>query len=183
MGRARESGGARVLALFAPSPRKRAAAGRAPPVDLGENGAGYARTRVVFTLSDRGDGRVRLVVADDGPCIPAADRKLVFDRFVRLDESRWLEAAGAGLGLANAAVGGGGTRGHGGGGGGAGRGAVHGGVALGEGVRHGVGGSPARRVLPTSLTRRSGAFRLRSAAPRDARHIGFACEYASRRPP
>ncbi|MER5475122.1 ATP-binding protein [Streptomyces sp. NPDC002685] len=67
---------------------------------LGENAARYAATRVGFTLADTGDGRVRLVVEDDGPGIPAADRMRVFDRFVRLDESRSRDAGGAGLGLA-----------------------------------------------------------------------------------
>ena len=68
--------------------------------NLGENAARHARTRVVFTLADPGDGRVRLVVEDDGPGIPAADRARVFERFVRLDESRSRGAGGAGLGLA-----------------------------------------------------------------------------------
>ncbi|MGP4011102.1 sensor histidine kinase [Streptomyces sp. 4N124] len=68
--------------------------------NLGENAARYARTRVAFSLADSGDGRVRLVVQDDGPGIPAADRRRVFERFVRLDESRSREAGGAGLGLA-----------------------------------------------------------------------------------
>jgi len=68
--------------------------------NLGENAARHARTRVAFTLADPGDGRVRLVVEDDGPGIPAADRARVFERFVRLDESRSRGAGGAGLGLA-----------------------------------------------------------------------------------
>ena len=68
--------------------------------NLGENAARFARTSVVFMLADTGDGRVRLVVEDDGPGIPAADRTRVFDRFVRLDEARSREAGGAGLGLA-----------------------------------------------------------------------------------
>ncbi|MFF4252093.1 sensor histidine kinase [Streptomyces sp. NPDC001663] len=68
--------------------------------NLGENAARYARTRVTFALADTGDGRVRLVVEDDGPGIPEADRRRVFERFVRLDESRSRDAGGAGLGLA-----------------------------------------------------------------------------------
>lgn len=70
--------------------------------NLGENAARYAHARVVFTLADDGDGRVRLTVEDDGPGIPLADRERVFGRFVRLDESRARAAgaAGSGLGLA-----------------------------------------------------------------------------------
>ncbi|GAA4050267.1 HAMP domain-containing sensor histidine kinase [Streptomyces shaanxiensis] len=68
--------------------------------NLGENAARHARTRVAFALTDAGDGWVRLVVEDDGPGVPAAERARVFDRFVRLDESRARGAGGAGLGLA-----------------------------------------------------------------------------------
>jgi signal transduction histidine kinase len=43
--------------------------------------------------------RAQMVVADDGPGIPVAERRRIFDRFVRLDSPRTRESGGAGLGL------------------------------------------------------------------------------------
>ena len=43
---------------------------------------------------------VEIVVADDGPGVPADERRRIFDRFVRLDSPRARAAGGAGLGLA-----------------------------------------------------------------------------------
>lgn len=63
------------------------------------NAARHARTRVAFALSEAG-GRVVLVVEDDGPGIPEADRERVLERFVRLDAARARDGGGAGLGLA-----------------------------------------------------------------------------------
>ena len=64
------------------------------------NAVKHASSRVAVNVS-RSDGTVRLVVTDDGPGIPAADRERVFDRFTRLDNSRARsDDEGAGLGLA-----------------------------------------------------------------------------------
>jgi signal transduction histidine kinase len=45
------------------------------------------------------DGEAHLVVGNDGPVIPADDRERIFDRFVRLDDSRTRHGGGTGLGL------------------------------------------------------------------------------------
>jgi len=52
-----------------------------------------------------------LYVADSGPGVPAADRERIFERLVRLDNSRSTDSGGSGLGLAIAR---GYARGHGG---------------------------------------------------------------------
>jgi signal transduction histidine kinase len=67
--------------------------------NLLENAEHHAATRIDVTLSAEQDVVV-LVVEDDGPGIPEADRERVFDRFTRLDEGRDRDAGGAGLGLA-----------------------------------------------------------------------------------
>jgi signal transduction histidine kinase len=43
---------------------------------------------------------VDLIVDDDGPGVPPPDRKRIFDRFSRLDESRTGSSGGSGIGLA-----------------------------------------------------------------------------------
>ena len=45
-------------------------------------------------------GMAKIDIVDDGPGVPAADRLRVFDRFVRLDDSRTRTVGGTGLGLA-----------------------------------------------------------------------------------
>jgi signal transduction histidine kinase len=44
-------------------------------------------------------GFAHLVVADNGPGVPDADRERIFDRLVRLDEARASASGGSGLGL------------------------------------------------------------------------------------
>ena len=48
----------------------------------------------------RTDGHATLDVDNDGPVVPTEDRDRIFERFVRLDESRSRDAGGSGLGLA-----------------------------------------------------------------------------------
>lgn len=46
------------------------------------------------------DGEFRILIQDDGPGIPEQDRELVFQPFVRLEESRSKQTGGIGLGMA-----------------------------------------------------------------------------------
>lgn len=55
---------------------------------------------VTATLEQNDDGRLRLVVEDDGPGVPEEFLPLAFDRFTRADESRRRVRGGSGLGLA-----------------------------------------------------------------------------------
>ena len=92
-----------VVKLVAPAPASAAASpGEVALVldNLLGNALRHARSLVQVGVLPAGR-TVRLVVEDDGPGIPAADRDRVFDRFTRLDpdvESR--AGGGAGLGLA-----------------------------------------------------------------------------------
>ena len=63
-----------------------------------ENAVCHAASRVQITTMSSA-AAVRAVVEDDGAGIAAADRERVFDRFVRLDESRQRDSGGAGIGL------------------------------------------------------------------------------------
>ncbi len=67
--------------------------------NLMDNAARFARTTVHVRLRTA-DGMACLEVSDDGPGIPEAERERVFERFVRLDDSRERATGGAGLGLA-----------------------------------------------------------------------------------
>jgi signal transduction histidine kinase len=67
--------------------------------NLLDNAIRYAVDRIEVSLGVR-EGTAILVVADDGPGIPVADRRRVFERFTRLDGARARDTGGSGLGLA-----------------------------------------------------------------------------------
>ena len=67
--------------------------------NLADNAARHADTSVSITLRQNGS-TVVLTVTNDGPPISGADRERVFERFVRLEESRARDSGGSGLGLA-----------------------------------------------------------------------------------
>lgn len=67
--------------------------------NLLDNALRHAATRIDISLRTAHD-TARLVVADDGPGIPEADRERVFGRFTRLDDARARDTGGSGLGLA-----------------------------------------------------------------------------------
>jgi signal transduction histidine kinase len=67
--------------------------------NLCDNAARHAASQVTVAVWADGDG-AHLAVLDDGPGIATADRRRVFERFVRLDGSRAREDGGTGLGLA-----------------------------------------------------------------------------------
>ena len=66
--------------------------------NLVDNAERHAETTIRLTL--RATGEHALVWVDnDGAVIDPADRERIFDRFVRLDESRSRDVGGSGLGL------------------------------------------------------------------------------------
>jgi two-component system OmpR family sensor kinase len=55
---------------------------------------------VLMRVQRAGENRIRFLVEDDGPGIPADERERVFDRFHRTDQARDRASGGTGLGLA-----------------------------------------------------------------------------------
>jgi len=70
-----------------------------PLRNLVDNAERHARSTVRLTLRRAGEEAV-LWVDNDGEVIAEQDRDRIFDRFVRLDDSRSRDAGGSGLGLA-----------------------------------------------------------------------------------
>jgi signal transduction histidine kinase len=66
--------------------------------NLINNAARHARS-TVRVCSTQQPGQVTIEVTDDGPGIPEADRRRVFDRFTRLNDARTPDQAGGGIGL------------------------------------------------------------------------------------
>jgi signal transduction histidine kinase len=66
--------------------------------NLVDNATRHARGSVLLNLDTAG-GEAHVLVGNDGPAIPAQDQIKIFDRFVRLDDSRSRLGGGAGLGL------------------------------------------------------------------------------------
>lgn len=67
--------------------------------NLVDNAVRHANSRIAIEVGSR-DGTATLTIGDDGPGIPPAERKRVFERFVRLDPDRSRGGGGTGLGLA-----------------------------------------------------------------------------------
>jgi signal transduction histidine kinase len=67
--------------------------------NLVDNAARHATTIVELSATVSSEW-VDVRVGDDGPGVPEADRRRIFERFVRLEEDRARASGGFGLGLA-----------------------------------------------------------------------------------
>jgi len=71
--------------------------------NLIENAIKYSSTEpgpVVDVAIDEGANEIEIIVHDNGPGIPKAEQKKIFERFYRVDKSRSKKSGGFGLGLA-----------------------------------------------------------------------------------
>jgi len=67
-----------------------------------DNADRHAVSRISIQLRNTHGGAL-ITIDNDGPPVPVDDRERIFERFVRLDQSRSRESGGSGLGLAIAA--------------------------------------------------------------------------------
>jgi signal transduction histidine kinase len=67
-----------------------------------DNADRHAVSLISIRVQSTNDGAL-ITVDNDGPPVPGPDRERIFERFVRLDQSRSRESGGSGLGLAIAA--------------------------------------------------------------------------------
>jgi len=67
-------------------------------LNLLENAVKYGRGEIAVYLTRQGN-RLRLVVGDQGPGIPAEEHKRIFDRFYRTRQARGTNVRGSGIGL------------------------------------------------------------------------------------
>jgi len=69
-------------------------------LNLLDNAVKYGKKgQQVIVGLEAGEGTARLFVEDEGPGIPAADRRRIFERFQRLERDRQSAIAGTGIGL------------------------------------------------------------------------------------
>jgi signal transduction histidine kinase len=68
--------------------------------NLTSNAERHATRTVTLELRENAEHSLLVVVADDGPGIPAQHHATVVKPFIRLDEARSRDAGGSGLGLA-----------------------------------------------------------------------------------
>ncbi|OMH27643.1 hypothetical protein BKD30_03070 [Tersicoccus phoenicis] len=99
LARLQAAGAQRITARIVPA-RVRGDAGRLAQVlrNVLDNADRHARSAIRVELATTG-GEAVLQIDNDGDPVPPGERERVFDRFVRLDESRDRDTGGSGLGL------------------------------------------------------------------------------------
>jgi len=102
--RLRSTSGHRIVARLEPA-RITGDARRVAQVvrNVLDNADRHAKSVVSIEVHNA-ETQAMITIDNDGPPVPAADRERIFERFVRLDESRSRERGGSGLGLAIAAA-------------------------------------------------------------------------------
>ncbi len=100
LARARAAGTRRIESVVEPA-RVRGDARRLTQVvrNVLDNAERHAASTVWVALATQGKEAV-LTVDNDGPPVPERERERIFERFVRLDDSRSRDTGGSGLGLA-----------------------------------------------------------------------------------